>query len=120
MSEFGTYFRSLREARELTLRRFCVENGLDPGNISKMERGRLLPPDKERLSSLADCLGLEEASDERVRLYDLAYACRGEIPPDILNDEELVGRLPLLFRTLRGENLGEEELRALAERVRGA
>ena len=118
LREFGEYLRSLRVARNLPLRRFCQLTGLDPGNVSKMERGLLQPPTGERLDQLAESLGLKEGTDERTLFNDLAYSCRGEIPPDILNDEELVARLPVVFRTLRGEPLGEDELKALAEKIR--
>ncbi len=41
---FGEYFKKKRLEIGKTLRQFCLENGLDPGNISKIERGILRPP----------------------------------------------------------------------------
>ena len=119
-AEFGALFKRMRERQGLTLRRFCLENGLDPGNLSKMERGRLPPPGREKLEQYAGYLGLEKGSPEWVEFYDLAFADRGEIPDDILQDEELAGKLPLVFRTLRGEKLSPEELDRLVEKIRRA
>ena len=35
---FGEFFKQKRIVLGMTLRQFCAENGLDPGNISKIER----------------------------------------------------------------------------------
>ena len=118
---FGELFKSLRIESRQTLRRFCLENGFDPGNISKLERGRLAPPQsREKLDEYARALHLEEGSDEWFEFYDRAAACAGQIPKEILDDEELVGKLPLIFRTLRGEKLTEEQMRDLMETIRRA
>ena len=121
LKTFGEYFKDLRIKRGMTLRRFCEVFGFDPGNISKLERGRLSPPQsREKLAEYATALGIEEGSSEWFEFYDRAAACSGQIPKDILSDEELVGKLPLIFRTLRGEKLSEEQLRDLAETIRRA
>lgn len=118
---FGELFKSLRIESRQTLRRFCLENKFDPGNISKLERGRLSPPQsREKLAEYARALGLEEGSDGWFEFYDQAAACAGQIPKEILDDEELVGKLPLIFRTLRGEKLTEEQLKDLMETIRRA
>ena len=117
---FGEYFAQLRRERGFTLRGFCQENEIDPGNLSKVERGRTQPPKPERLARYAHALGLAEGSEEWATLFDLAYVGRGVIPPEILGDEELAHKLPVLFRTLRGEPVDEERVRTLAERVRRA
>ncbi len=41
---FGAYFKALRKERRVTLRAFCETAGADPGNISRMERGGMVPP----------------------------------------------------------------------------
>ena len=38
---FGSFFRARRMALGKSLRGFCIEKGLDPGNISRLERGLL-------------------------------------------------------------------------------
>ena len=40
----GEFFKQKRTGLKKTLRQFCAENKLDPGNISKLERGLMAPP----------------------------------------------------------------------------
>lgn len=118
---FGEFFKQRRIASGLTLREFCRQNGLDSGNISKLERGRLSPPrDREKLASYAKLLGLEKESSEWYTFFDLAAAATGTIPHDVLQDQEVVEKLPVLFRTLRGQQVSDEQLDALVEKLRGA
>lgn len=44
---FGSYFKDRRIKLGLTLRQFCEKHSMDPGNLSKIERG-VLPPPKMR------------------------------------------------------------------------
>jgi transcriptional regulator with XRE-family HTH domain len=46
-SPFGAFFKEMRIGQEMTLRHFCERHGYDPGNISKLERGLLPPPQSE-------------------------------------------------------------------------
>ena len=48
-----------------------------------------------------------------------AEAAKGRLPEDLLADEEVVGKLPLVFRTLRGKRLTEKQLEELVKKVRG-
>ena len=41
---FGEFFKQQRVNLKKTLRQFCAENKLDPGNISRLERGLMQPP----------------------------------------------------------------------------
>lgn len=116
---FGEFFKEKRLSAGHTLRRFCAEFDLDPGNISKMERG-IIPPSRSRLAEYARCLGIEKESAEWQDFHDLAAASQGRIPEDILGEEELVAALPLVFRTLRNERPTEEQLEKLIEIVREA
>jgi len=119
VATFGEFFKEKRLAAGYTLRKFRAENGFDPGNISKMERG-IIPPSGSRLEEYADCLGVERGSDEWQKFLDLAAASQGRIPEDILSEEELVSKLPLVFRTLRNERPTEEHLEKLIEIIREA
>jgi len=118
-NRFGTFFEELRQRSKLTLREFCKHARCDPANISRMERG-LIPPPKGRdiLERYASVLGLEEASDDWYRFFDLAAADQGIVPADIMEDAELVKALPVFFRTLRGQKPTAEELRRIAEKIR--
>lgn len=116
---FGEFFKKKRIDSKQTLRQFCMANNLDPGNISKIERGMLPPPtSSEKLKYYARCLNIMEGSDDWYELFDLAYACAGRIPEEILSDEVLISKLPLVFRTLRGQKLTSEQLDELIEKMR--
>src|SRR5271157_5444191 len=80
---FGAYFKALRKEKRITLRAFCEAAGADPGNISRMERGGMIPPqDRDILTRYAQALGLAEGSDPWYHFFDLAAAGRGMIPQD--------------------------------------
>jgi transcriptional regulator with XRE-family HTH domain len=115
---FGEYFKKKRMGLGKTLRQFCLENDLDPGNISKLERGILPPPaSSAKLAHYAKCLGIIEGTDEWLEFFDIARAEAGRIPEEILANKELVSRLPLVFRTLKGQKLTEEQLEKLARQL---
>ena len=116
---FGNLMKKLRVDKEITLREFCQANGFDPGNYSRLERGLFPPPQKESLlEKYATALGLKRGSDEWLEFFDLAAAARGEIPKDILSDEEVVRKLPVVFRTLRGSALSPDKLDDLINKIR--
>ena len=118
---FGKHFKQLRQKTGKTLRQFCLEHNLDPGNYSKLERGKYLPPkSKEKLEKLASFLNLQEGSDEWYDFFDDAAACSGTIPKYIMDDKELSARLPLVFRTIRGEKIDPIKIDKLAEIIRRA
>jgi len=118
---FGELFKDYRIRSGKTLRRFCADNGLDAGNISKLERGKLPAPESEDLlRHYAEVLGLQEGSEDWQSFMDTAAAERGRVPNDLLRDEELVGKLPVLFRTLRKvtDDGAKSDFLKLAEDVR--
>ncbi|MGD0821016.1 MAG: helix-turn-helix transcriptional regulator [Desulfomonilia bacterium] len=116
---FGEFFKKMRMKTGLTLRQFCMQNDLDPGNISKIERGLAPPPSsKKNLEKYADLLKLKKNSDDWYTFFDLASACSGKIPPDMMDNNELVQKLPLVFRTLRGQSVPPDKLDELIKLIR--
>ncbi len=116
---FGRFFRELRVKRGETLRKFCLKHGFDAGNLSRLERNRLPPPQsREKLEEYAQALGLQEGEDDWWEFFDLAAISRGKIPPGLLSDPEILAHLPMIFRTLRGQQLTEEQAEELIELVR--
>ena len=117
-SAFGEFFKQRRLAMEMTLRKFCEVNGFDPGNISRLEHGRLPPPGEQKLQGYAKALKLKPGSSEWYEFFDLAAAERGRLPADLLTDEEVIKKLPVLFRTLRGQPVPDEQLDKLIQAIR--
>ena len=116
---FGPYLKGLRLDRRMTLRAFCASVGMDPANYSKLERGLLPPPrDPEKLALFEQALGVAVDSSEGRELRRLAALDRGELPPALLADRELVGKLPALFRTLEGDPVDEQVLDELIATLR--
>lgn len=107
---FGEFFKEKRIALSLTLRHFCERHNLDAGNISKMERGIFSPPKSEvLLKKYARYLNLQKGTDDWYLFFDLAAAETGRLPKE-LTEKEIVQRMPLFFRTLRGKKLTKEKL----------
>jgi len=116
---FGRMMKDLRLRKKETLREFCQKHGIDPGNYSRLERGLLPPPQKEELlTKYATALGIQKGTDEWLEFFDLAALCNGQIPPDLLTDDEVVDKLPVLFRTLRASPIAPDKMDALVELIR--
>lgn len=118
---FGEFAKAKRLSLGVSLREFCRDNGLDWGNISRMERGVSAPPkSREVQERYARALQIKEGSEDWQTFLDLADISAGNIPQRIMNDEELVGKLPMVFRTISGKAMTPEKLRELAEMIRKA
>lgn len=98
-ASFGEFFKQRREARDLTLREFCRRNGFDPGNISRLERGLLAPPQlRETLEAYAAALELRPGSTLWTQFMDWAALEGGRIPEGLRRNPKL---LEEAFRRLR-------------------
>ncbi len=118
---FGEFFKSKRISLKKTLRGFCAEYGLDPGNISRLERGLIPPPQgSDKLDEYARLLQIKKGSDDWYKFFDLARIEAGRIPDELLKDEAVLASLPILFRTLRGQKISEKKLEKLVELIKKA
>jgi transcriptional regulator with XRE-family HTH domain len=118
---FGELFNMKRRALGLTLREFCRQNGFDAGNMSKLERDLLPPPqDRERLEEYAKALKIKKGTDDWLKFFDLASVFSGKIPEDIMNDKKIVPALPLLFRTIKDKAVTEKDLDDIIKALRDA
>ncbi len=114
---FGEYVKNMRLEKRITLREFCRMNELDPSNWSKVERGLLSPPkSKMVLEMIARSLQIKEKSEEWNSLFD--FAAVAHIPREIMSDERLLEKLPVFFRTVRGEKPTTSELEELVRTIR--
>ena len=79
---FGEFFTERRRELGYTLRRFCEKHGLDAGNLSRIERGKAVPPQKrDKLEEYAEYLELKKDSDKWYEFFDLARTAAGRVPP---------------------------------------
>lgn len=116
---FSELVKDLRIAQQKTLRQFCYDNGLDPSNWSKIERGVNPPPkDESTLAKWAGLLGVEKNTDAWQDFMCQAEVSRGNIPREVMSDEKLLAKLPVFFRTVRGAELSEEQLDNFIEDLR--
>ena len=84
-----------------------------------MERGYYPPPQaREKLEEYAKAVGLVDGTDEWFNFFDMAAAERGEIPQDLLDDVQLMDKLPVLFRTMRQQKIDGNDLDDLIEKIR--
>jgi transcriptional regulator with XRE-family HTH domain len=113
---FGQYFKAKRIDTGKTLREFCREYDLDPGNVSRLERDRIQAPRSEKiLFRYANYLRLH--SEEWSIFRDLAAISAKRIPAD-LTDKEVARRLPLLFGIARDKQITKEKLEQLVAMIR--
>lgn len=115
---FGELFKEKRISLGITLRRFCEKHSLDAGNMSKIERGILpAPKSEELLKKYAKFLGLKEGTDDWYLFFDLAAAESGRLPKELM-EKDVVARMPVLFRTLRGKKLSKDKLDKLIKLIK--
>lgn len=115
---FGEFFKSKRISLNLTLRQFCEAHNLDAGNLSRIERGVSPPPKSdEKLKKYAKYLKIKEGTDDWYEFFDLAAAESGRFPSELM-DKEVLERMPVFFRTLRGKKLSKEKLDKLIKVIK--
>ncbi len=113
MMRFDDFIKEKRVAAQLTLRQFCQQASVDPSNWSKTERGLgEIPKSKDMLDRIAGILKLDKS--DRDTLIDLAIIA--SIPKE-LRSNDIIEKLPIFFRTVRGEKPTEAELKKLFETI---
>ena len=116
---FGTFIKELRAKQRFGLREFCLEHGYDPSNWSKIEREVSPPPkDEDTLRKWAKQLGLKPGTDDWHKFHDYAAVDAGRIPDHVMKDEELLAKLPALFRTISGRMPSRTRLENLMKLLR--
>jgi transcriptional regulator with XRE-family HTH domain len=116
---FGKFIKDRRIKKGLTLRAFCKLIEVDASNWSKIERGLMAPPKSDyKLKNIAEILEIPLGSDLWFEMKDRAELDIGNIPKDIRTDKELIGHLPMFFRTIRSEKPSAEDLDNLIEMIR--
>lgn len=115
--KFGQLVKDMRISKQLTLRQFCQELGVDPSNWSKIERDIIPPPrDQEVVKQWADFFDL--AGADRQEFFDAASLARNELPKDMVENDELLAKLPAFFRAMRENEQDEQKLKKLVEEIK--
>jgi transcriptional regulator with XRE-family HTH domain len=121
MSTFGEMLKVRRKELRLGLREFALRADMDPGNLSKIERGKLgAPQGEDVLNRICLALEFELGSEEAQALRDKALVEAGRIPAEVMEDEEVLKRLPVLLRTVKNKKLDSEQLDRLIEMIKEA
>ena len=119
MDTFGSMLRERRKVLRLGLREFALRAEVDAVNLSKIERGRLNPPQtRDALDRICFALEYDPASQEAELLRDRAAAENGRLSEEILADEEIMSRMPVLLRTVHNKQLSAEQLDRLIEMIK--
>lgn len=81
--KFGSYLRSVRQARKISIRQLAKEVKKTPTYISDIEKGNNKPPESELLDNIIEVLQLVDLPNVKNKLYDLAAKERKDVPADI-------------------------------------
>lgn len=118
--EFGELLQRRRAELRLSLRECAVRADIDAGNLSRIERGRVPPPqDPGVLARLVDALELVGTAEAQ-QLMDIAAMQNGRIPRDILSNEEVMSALPALLRTVNNKQLDGARIEKLVNLIKNA
>lgn len=121
MKTFGEFIKEKRIAKKASLRQFCSDYGYDPGNISKLERNLMPPPQsEEKLDEMAKALSIKKGTDDYRELIDLAFTTNRTYQVKNISDDKLLHKLPSFFRTLDNKNLTEEKLDRLIDLIKNS
>ncbi len=107
--KFGAHIRALREAQEISLRKFADRAQISPTYLSKVERDEFPPPGEEAVRRIAEILG--EDPDE---LLALAGKVASDLP-------EIIQQHPRAMATFlrAASGLSATEIEKLARRAEG-
>lgn len=118
--EFGELVQKRRAELRLSLRDCAIRADMDAGNLSRIERGRVAPPqDPDILARLLEALELA-GTPLAQELIDVAAMQNGRIPRDILSNEEVMSALPVLLRTVNNKQLDGAHVEKLVDLIRNA
>ena len=119
-SKFGLMYRALRLQAGLGLREFCIQSELDPAYISRLERGRIKLPKREKIEELALAVGLERGTAQWTELLTQADIEAERIPKEILDDEEVIELLPAVCRSLNNRKADRDKVLKLMDLLKKA
>ncbi len=107
MKKFGTTVRELREAKQISLRKFAEKVGVSPTFQSKMERDEFPPPSVETVKRMAQHLEVDA---------DWLLGLAGKVSADL---PEIVQKRPELMATFlrTASKLSNESIQKLLKQM---
>lgn len=87
MTPHGTAIRAHRQAQRLSIRALAQLTGLTPGYLSRLERGQIKKPAREKLLRIAEALGVPPA--DITRGEDVSPTVTQDKPPAEVSESEL-------------------------------
>src|SRR5947199_2249577 len=103
---FGETIREMREAQELGLRVAAERLGISPAYLSRIERGKELPPKPELVKRMARLLGGDP---------DLLFRLADSTDPEIAEYVNMVPNVAEFLRTAISLHLTSEDFAELIE-----
>lgn len=113
---FGEFISKKRVEKQITLRKMADMLGVSAPFLTDVEKDRRNPFDMEKLTQLAEILGL--SNEERELMFNLAGKKRNAVAPDL--PEYIMERdyVSAALRTARDLDAGEEEWKQFVEELR--
>lgn len=105
---FGGYVREKRLAANINLRKLAEILGIVPAYMSDIENDHRYPPEKEKISKIAEALHLTQ--EETDYLFDLAAGNKkNAVSPDIADYIMEQDKSRVALRIARDKGYGEKE-----------
>ena len=105
---FGEFVREKRMAAGINLRKLAEILGIAPAYMSDIENGHRYPPEKEKISKIAQTLHLSQ--EETDKLFDLAAGNKkNSVSPDIADYIMEQDKSRVALRIARDKGAGEKE-----------
>ena len=115
-ANFGEFISKKRVEKQITLRKMADMLGVSAPFLTDVEKDRRNPFDMEKLTQLAQILGL--TPEENEIMYNLAGKKRNAVAPDL--PEYIIERdyVSTALRTARDLDAGEEEWMRFVEELK--
>lgn len=115
-ANFGEFISKKRVEKQITLRKMADMLGVSAPFLTDVEKDRRNPFDMEKLTQLAQILGL--TPEENETMYNLAGKKRNAVAPDL--PEYIIERdyVSAALRTARDLDAGEEEWMKFVEELK--
>ena len=116
LANFGEFISKKRVEKQITLRKMADMLGVSAPFLTDVEKDRRNPFDMEKLTQLAQILGL--TPEENEIMYNLAGKKRNAVAPDL--PEYIIERdyVSAALRTARDLDAGEEEWMKFVEELK--